>query len=216
MNQICLEFAPLDISATQRYVRLETIDLTKNWIDYAATLGCPRVLVNQVSLAPEYVESATDTVKVIGEYGRSRKVFVGLENRGGGRRPEAAGAAGSTGSAGGTAGPAAVPVRANPNATAGWEVLVEVIKKWGVYANPDIGNFPDNAARAAGLRAMYPLTSGNSHARYAPEVYSEQEAINISKEVGYKGLYSIETGRNNGPDPYAAVQAVRDALLKIV
>ncbi len=25
------------------------------------------------------------------------------------------------------------------------------------------------------------------------------------EEVGYKGLYSIENGRNNGPDPYAAV-----------
>jgi hypothetical protein len=213
MTQICLEFGSLNISAPQHYVRLETIDLTKNWIDYAAALGCPRVLVNQGSLAPEFVESATATVKVIGEYGKSRKVFVGLENRGGGRRPEAAGAAGP---AGGAAAAAAVPVRANPNATAGWEVLVDVIKKGGVYANPDIGNFPDNTARAAGLRAMYPLTSGNSHAHYAPERYSELEAITISKEAGYKGLYSIETGRNNGPDPYAAVQSVLDALLKIV
>ena len=62
---------------------------------------------------------------------------------------------------------------------------------------------------------MYALTSGNSHAHYNPERYSEAETVNISKEVGYKGPYSIETGRNNGPDPYAAVQSVLEALLKL-
>ena len=95
-----------------------------------------------------------------------------------------------------------------------WDVVVEVIKAAGIYANPDIGNFPDDEARAAGLRAMYPLSSGSSHAHYAPERYSEAKAIQISKEVGYKGLYSIEAGRNNGPDPYAAVQSIVDELLK--
>jgi hypothetical protein len=92
--------------------------------------------------------------------------------------------------------------------------LVEVIKAAGIHANPDIGNFPDDTARAAGLRALYPLSSGSSHAHYAPERYSEADAVKISKEVGYKGLFSIETGRNNGPDPYAAVQSVVDELLK--
>jgi hypothetical protein len=92
--------------------------------------------------------------------------------------------------------------------------VLEVIKASGIHANPDIGNFPDEAARAAGLRAMYPLSSGSSHAHYAPDRYSEADAVKISKEVGYTGLFSIETGRNNGPDPYAAVQSVVDELLK--
>lgn len=196
MTQICLEFDALDISSPENYVRLETIDLTRQWIDYAVALGCPRVLVNQGTLAPEVRESAIATLKVIGDYAKRRKVFVDMENRGG-HRPA------------GTA-------PAVPSGPAGWEVLVDVIKKSGVYANPDIGNFPDEAERAAGLRVMYPLSSGNSHAHYAPERYSEADAIRISKEVGYKGLYSIETGRNNGPDPYAAVQTVRDALLQII
>jgi sugar phosphate isomerase/epimerase len=198
MNQICLEFGALNISAPEHYVRLETIDLTKDWIDHAVVVGCPRVMLNQGTLAPEVREAATATLKTIGEYGKARKVFVTLENRGGGR-PAAAGAN---------------PATPNPNATAGWEVLVEVIKAAGIHANPDIGNFPDDAARAAGLRAMYPLSSGSSHAHYAPERYSEADAVKISKEVGYKGLYSIETSRNNGPDPYVAVQSVVDELLK--
>ncbi len=122
-----------------------------------------------------------------------------MENRGGGRRPP-------------RPGEPAPPTNRPPSPS--WEVVVEVIKASGIYANPDIGNFPDDEARAAGLRAMYPLSSGSSHAHYAPERYSEAKAIQISKEVGYKGLYSIEAGRNNGPDPYAAVQSIVDELLK--
>jgi hypothetical protein len=36
-----------------------------------------------------------------------------------------------------------------------------------------IGNFPDEEARAAGLRAMYPLSSGSSHVHYAPARFNE-------------------------------------------
>jgi len=61
---------------------------------------------------------------------------------------------------------------------------------------------------------MYPLTSGSSHCHYNPERYNEANAIKIAKEVGYKGLYSIEASANNGPDPYAAVQTILDELLK--
>jgi sugar phosphate isomerase/epimerase len=198
MNQICMEFETLNISSPTRYLRLETIDLTKEWIDHAVILGCPRVMVNQGTLAPEVRETAIATLKTIVEYGKSRKVFVTAENRGGGRRPPP---------------PAGTPAPP-PNPT--WEVLVEVIKAAGAYANPDIGNFPDDASRAAGLRAMYPLTSGSSHAHYAPDRYDEAAAIKISQEVGYKGLYSVEASRNNGPDPYVAVQTIVDALVKSI
>ena len=185
MNQICLEFGPLNISSPDPMLRVETIDLTKQWIDHAVVLGCPRVMVNQGTLAPEVRQTAIGTLKTIAEYGKSKKVYVTMENRG-------------------TGGPG----------TAGWEVVVEVIKAAGAHANPDIGNFPDEEARAAGLRVMYPLSSGSSHCHYNPEKYSEANAIKISKEVGYKGLYSIEAGNNNGPDPYSRIQTIMDELLK--
>jgi hypothetical protein len=212
MNQICLEFGPLNISSPDPVLRLETIDLTRQWVDHAVELGCPRVMVNQGTLAPEVRQTAIDTLKKIVEYGKSKKIFITMENRGGGggRGPGRPGAAPA---AGGTPAPEAPPQGRGPG-TAGWEAVVEVIKAAGAYANPDIGNFPDEEARHAGLRVMYPLSSGSSHAHMNPERYSEADAVKISKEVGYKGLYSIEASTVNGPDPYSAVQTILDELLR--
>lgn len=188
MNQICLEFGILNISSPDPVLRIETIDLTKRWIEIAASVGCPRVMVNQGTLAPEVREAAIATLKEIAEYGQKRKIFVTMENRGHG------------------------PTPTNPS----WEVVIEVIKAAGIHANPDTGNFGDDASRANGLREMYPLSSGSSHAHYDPGRCSEANAIAISKQVGYKGLYSIEATAANGPDPYIAVQTIIDELVKDV
>ena len=205
MNQINVEFGTLNISSPDPVLRLETIDLTKKWVDHAVMLGCPRIMVNQGTLAPEVRQSAIDTLMTVNAYAKTKKVFITMENRGGG--------------GGGRAGtpapnPAATPQTPPRPPSPPWEVVVEVIKASGIWANPDIGNFPDEEARAAGLRVMYPLSSGSSHCHYNPERYSEANAMKISKEVGYKGLYSIEAGANNGPDPYTAVQTILDELVR--
>jgi hypothetical protein len=188
MNQICLEFGALNISSPDPMLRMETVDLTRQWINNAVAVGCPRVMLNPGTLSPEVRQPAIATLKEIAEYGTKRKVFVTIENRGHGPAPP------------------------NPS----WEVVVEVVKAAGIHANPDTGNFRDEASRTAGLRAMYPLSCGSSHAHYDPTRYSEARAIGISKEVGYKGLYSIEATAANGPDPYAAVQTIIDELVKDV
>jgi hypothetical protein len=223
INQICLEFGILNISSPDPMLRVETIDLTKQWVDHAAELGCPRVMVNQGTLAPEVRQTAIETLKTIGEYAKSKRVFVTMENRGGGGGRGAASAPSASANsavggapavaAGSVPGGAPAAAGAGPQ-TAGWDVVVEVIKAAGIYANPDTGNFPDEEARAAGLRAMYPLSSGSSHVHYDPARFNEANAINISKEVGYKGLYSIEATAINGPDPYTRVQNILDELLK--
>ncbi len=208
INQINLEFGPLNISSPDPVLRLETIDLTKMWIDHAEALGCPRVMVNQGTLAPEVRATAIETLKKINTYGKQRKVFVTMENRGGGSRPRV-GQAGAAGTLAGS--PSAAVARPAPPS---WEVVVEVIRSAGIWANPDVGNFPDEQARAAGLRVMYPLSSGSSHCHYDPERFDEANAIRISKDVAYKGLYSIEATASNGPDPYVAVQTILDELLR--
>ena len=210
MNQINVEFGTLNVSATDPVLRVETIDLTKKWIDHAVILGCPRIMVNQGTLAPEVRQTAIDTLKTINAYGKTKKVYITMENRGGGGGGRGGRAGAPPAATPGNASAAAPPRPPSPS----WEVVVEVIKASGIWANPDVGNFPDEEARAAGLRAMYPLSSGSSHCHYNPERYNEANAIKISKEVGYKGLYSIEASANNGPDPYTAVQTILDELLK--
>jgi sugar phosphate isomerase/epimerase len=174
---------------------VETIDLTKRWIDHAVTLGCPRVMVNQGTLAPEVRQTAIDTLKKINAYAKTRKVWVTMENRDdppgeGGRAPAGA-------------------------APADWHDEYEVIKAAGIWANPDPGGFPDEQARWAGLRALYPLSSGSSHLQYNPKRWNEAKVIQISKEAGYKGLFSIEAvPEANGRDPYKAVQSILDEYLR--
>ena len=68
MNQICLEFGPLNISSPDATLRVETIDLTKRWIDHAVELDCPRVMVNQGTLDPDVRKTAIATLKTIGEF----------------------------------------------------------------------------------------------------------------------------------------------------
>ena len=79
MNQINLEFGPLNISSPDHVLRLETIDLTKRWIDHAVILGCPRVMVNQGTLAPEVRQSAIETLK---SHQRIRQDQEGLRDDG--------------------------------------------------------------------------------------------------------------------------------------
>jgi hypothetical protein len=205
MNQINVEFGQLNISATEPVRRLETIDLTKMWIDHAVTLGCPRVMINQGSLAPEMLPAAIETLKTITAYAKTKNVFITMENRGyGPPAPVSAATAAAPGAPG-----AAAP----PRGSASWEVVVEVLKAGGAYANPDYQYFADKAAREAGLPVMYRMTSGSSHCKHDPEKYEAADCIKMAKAVGYKGLYSIETGRSNGPDPYVAAQTILDILL---
>ena len=82
-----------------------------------------------------------------------------------------------------------------------YTTLVEVIKAAGVHANCDLGNFTDQESQHAGIRAMFPLTDGNCHVKMNPARYDLPKALAITRELGYKGLYSIEAGINMGPDP---------------
>ncbi len=197
MNQINVEFAALNISATDPMVRLETIDLTKQWIDHAVILGCPHVMINQGTLAPEVKQAAIDAMKAMVAYGKTKKVAITMENRGGGAPGRGA-----------MANAAPTPPRP-PQPT--WETVVEVLKAAGGYANCDIGNFPDEESRHAGERVMFKLSAGGAHCHYAPERWDFAAAMAIPKELGYKGTFSIE---HSGPDPYAAVQTVLDEILK--
>jgi sugar phosphate isomerase/epimerase len=94
------------------------------------------------------------------------------------------------------------------------ELLARIIKASGIYANPDFGNFPDKQTCERGLRELFPLANGLCHARLNPAKLDLGTCMQISREAGFKGLYSIETETHNGTDPYRAVQNVLDALIQ--
>jgi sugar phosphate isomerase/epimerase len=92
-------------------------------------------------------------------------------------------------------------------------LLTEVLRGGGAYTNPDVGGFGgDEAHVKAGMRAMFPYTDGNCHMKIlSPPTYDLADIVRLTKELGYKGLYSIE---NELPgDPHKNVQDVYDVLM---
>ncbi len=81
--------------------------------------------------------------------------------------------------------------------------LVKLIKGSGAYSNPQIGT-------EEGLRLLYPLAHTVQHVNLSPRS-NLATAIKLSKELGFKGWFSIET--DGGPDPWTPIQRVIDALL---
>lgn len=199
----------LNISSPDGELRLEAIDLTKRWIDHAAFLDCPRVMINQGTLMPEIRTETIATLQTMTDYGKTKNVKVTMETRGGG-----GGGGRGRGRAGARSGSAEAAPARSPSFAGDWHVLVGVLKGGGAWTNVDIGNFPSEEERHAALRIMFPMSSGSSHAHYAPERWNFHDTIQLSKELGYTGIWSVEGGGNNGPDAYSQVQTIVDALVK--
>ena len=158
-------------------IRGQAIEMTKQWIDIAAALECPSIMINQGrDELRENLEPVIEALKTLAAYGKPKNVVILMENRG----------------------------RATP------EALVNLMKASGTFANPDIGNFPDEEVRERWLRLMYPLARTVSHVKINDR-FDFAKAIRLSKEMGFTGWYSIET---DGPDPWGSVQKVIDALLE--
>ncbi len=204
VTNINLEFGPQNISAADPALRQQALDRTREWIDYAVAVGCPRIMVNQGAPTQENKDAAIATLKAMGDYGKSKNIMVAMENRGGG------GARGGTAPAGAGAAPAAPAASPSP---AAWVLLVEIIKGSGTYANCDLGNFPDQDTQHAGMRGMFPLTDGNCHVKLNPARYDLAAALALTKELAYRGLYSIEANVASGTDPHESVQRIYDVLL---
>jgi len=158
-------------------IRAHAIELTKQWMDRAAMIECPSVMVNQGRTFGADLTPIIDALKTLRDYGEPKKVAIIIEERG------------------------PIPI----------DTLVKVIKDAGIYANPDMGNFKDEESTERGLHLMYPLALTVSHVKWNPQKFDLAKAVQISKEMGFKGVYSLETG---GPQPYASVQSLVDRLLE--
>jgi sugar phosphate isomerase/epimerase len=153
--------------ATDPALRAKAIELTKQWIDIAAMIGCPSVMVNQGRNFTANLESFVATLKVMGAYARTKNVAVTMENRGRETTPEQ---------------------------------LADAIKMAGagVRAMPDLGNFPDEETRTRGMRLLIPLAVSQCHVKMNDR-FDFGRSIRFAEELGFKGVYSIEGGRDRLP-----------------
>ena len=170
-------------------LRDRVIEACSNWIDIAHELGTPSVRcdpgkINSVDLSP-----TIDSYRKLSAHGASKGVAVIVENHGG---------VGSE----------------HP------EELVRIFKEVASKsfgALPDFGNFPNQETRERGLELLFPYASTVCHAKTPPRGDNTGEAqfvsscVQISKQAGFRGVYSIEYG---GPDPYGGVQHIIELLLQ--
>ena len=205
ITQINMEFGPQNISNPDPTLRQQAVDHTKQWIDIAAALGCPRVMLNQGPLNQETKTHAIATWKVMNEYGKSKNVRVSAETRGGG-------GGGGRGPAPGAGQPAVAGAPAPAVALTGptaWVLLKEVIEASGGYSNVDIGNVGAQSQDALHecIKALAPTSSGNMHVKSSP-FWDMGAAIRfMNGPLGYKGLYSIEV------NTHQAVRIVYNTIL---
>ena len=207
--QINLEFgAGYNMGAEAGTQRLQMIDLHRVWLDKAAFLECPRVLLNQGMPSNENKDRLISNYKAVAAIAKSKGIMVASENRGGPARGRGAGGAGAPAQPGGQPAPAA---SAAPPAPAGpsYPLLVEILKASGAYSCPDFLNFPSQQEQLEGLRALLPMSSGLAHAGMR---YDLPAAMAVCRELGYKGIYSIKASGLEG-DPLENTQKILDGLL---
>jgi hypothetical protein len=179
MTQINLEFGMLNMSAPELRNRLMAIDLTKMWVDHAVMLGAQRVMINQGQPTQENKVYGIAALKAMADYGRSKGIIVSVETRGGG---------------GGNRGAAAAPSPA-PAGPAVWTLLAEIIRGAGAHSNVDVGGAgaADQEELHACLKMMLPMTAGTMHTRVNPRWDLATAIRFLERELGYKGLYTIES-----------------------
>lgn len=190
MTQINLEFGNLNMSAPELRNRLMATDLTKMWVDHAVMLGAARVMINQGQPTHENKTYGIPTLKNMADYGKSKGIIVSVETRGGGG-----------GGRGATTAPAPVAPPDPPPLTgpARWMLLAEIVEAAGAYSNVDVGGAgaANQEELHACLKRMFPSTANSMHSR-VNQNWDFATAIRfLEKDLGYKGLYTIEASNGH-------------------
>jgi sugar phosphate isomerase/epimerase len=178
-------------SDPDRGTRLAALESVQPWVDLAHTLGAKSVSVGPGKTDPENLARTAESYKALATYALARGVHVIVENQigFGAEHPEE---------------------------------LASVINLPGpgrIGALPDFANFTDEAARAKGLKLLFPLAPTVCHvsatefdAGRFESAYDFSQAIEIARQSGFHGIYSIKF---DGPDdPYTGIQKTLDELLK--
>jgi hypothetical protein len=208
--QINLELPPFNMGADTSAVRLNMIDLHRVWLDKAAFLGSPRVLLNQGTPTEDNKALTIANYQAVNALAKAKGIKTASENRNVGGRGRGAGAAGAQGQQGAQAAQAPPPAPATPaSTTPSYLILAEILKASGTYGCADFLNFPNQREQLDGIRAMLSITSGLVHAGIT---YDLPAAMAVCRELRYTGLYSIKAIGQPG-NPLDNTQKILDGVL---
>lgn len=209
--QINIELgAGLNMAVDAPSLRVAMIDLHRVWLDRAAFLGCPRVLLNQGVPTADNKALVISNYQAVTTIAKSKSIKAASENR---NAPGAGRGAGGAGQPGGQAAqtpPPAPPAAPQAPAQPSYILLTEILKASGTYGCADFLNFPNQEEQLAGIRGMLPITHDLVHAGMR---YDLPAAMKVCREVGYKGLYSIKASGLPG-DPLENTQKILDGVLE--
>ena len=179
------------LSDPDEKVRGAAIEGARKWIDIGAEMGTRAVRCDPGKMKADDLTPTIDSYKQLAAYGKAKGIDVIIENHGG---------VGSE----------------HP------EELVKLFQGVGKDfkgALPDFANFPDEPTRERGLKLLVPYARVLCHAKGLEfdaqgneTKFNFSRCMEISKQAGFKGIYSIEF---EGPgDPYVGVQKTLDELLR--
>lgn len=184
-------WAAAGLSDPDEGVRSNAINASKKWIDIAKELGARSVRCDPGKMNPADLTLTIDSYKTLAAYGKSKGVWVIIENHGGvgSEHPEEL------------------------------VKLFKAVGGNFIGALPDFGNFPDETTRMRGLPLLFPYARTVCHAKGLEfdaggneTRFDFRKCVEISKQASYKGVYSIEY---EGPgDPYDGVEKVVGELLR--
>ena len=181
------------LSDPDKSVRARAVTAVKKWIDIGRRLGTRSVRCDPGKMNPEHLTPTVESYRELSAYGRSKGVYVIIENHGGvgSEHPEEL------------------------------VKLFKAVGGNNIGALPDFGNFPDEETRERGLTVLFPHAHSVCHAKgfeFDPDGnetrFDFRKCVEISKEAKYAGVYSVEY---EGPgDPYEGVQKVVDELMRLL
>jgi sugar phosphate isomerase/epimerase len=200
ITQINVEFNQMNISAADPVQRDQAIDLTMRWVDHAIVLGCPRVMINQGQLTAASKARSIAALKVMTDYGKSKAVKISVETRGS--------VFGPAGSVVPTSPESGLPL-SEPGGQPAWEMIKDVVEGAGAWSNVDIGGIraPSQAALHNVIQGLHASNSGNMHVKTNPNWDMGAAIRYLNRELGYKGLYSIEVNPPRIREVYDTVLA---------
>ena len=178
-------------SDPDREARLAAREAVRAWVDVAHSLGVKCISVPPGKFDPENLARSAESYKTLATYALAKGVHVIVENQYGfgDERPEEL---------------------AN---------LIKLVGTGRIGALPSLANFPDEPTRAKGLKMLFPLAPTVCHANLTElnadgvkPAFDFSQAIEIAKQSGFRGIYTIEF--DGSGDPYAGIQKTMDELLK--